>query len=152
GDVNLVERAAAVGAGVGQGCFVNLVDLLGAGRLAVRLGAVVFAGLAVRLLGWVGGRGLWGGGGPALAGAGCLGGLGAEALVLGLQVLEAPPKGLAAGTRDGGHTPIIGGAQATAARHGLRRTDQFELDALNKYCRPSGRRLQGRADTHAKRF
>ena len=34
----------------------------------------------------------------------------AEALVLGLQVTQASLKGLAAGTRDGFHTPIIGEA------------------------------------------
>src|SRR5262249_34319882 len=46
GDVGFVEGAAAVGAAVGQGRLVNLVDLLGAGRLAAGLGAVVLAGLA----------------------------------------------------------------------------------------------------------
>ena len=32
GDVGFVERTAAVGAGVGQGCLVDLVDLLRGGR------------------------------------------------------------------------------------------------------------------------
>src|SRR5262249_39546779 len=35
GDVGFAERAAAVGAGVGQGRLVDLVDLFAAGRLAV---------------------------------------------------------------------------------------------------------------------
>jgi hypothetical protein len=44
--------------------------------------------------------------GLALAGAGRLIDLAAEALVLGLQVAEASLKGLAASTRDGLHTPL----------------------------------------------
>ena len=106
GDVRLVERTAAVGAAVRQGRVVNLVDLFGAGRLAVGLGAVVFDGLAARLLGLVGGLTLGEGGGLALAGAGRLVELAPEALVLGLQIAEASLKGLAAGTRDGLHTPL----------------------------------------------
>jgi hypothetical protein len=106
GDVGLVERAAAVGAGVGQGRLVNLVNRLGAGRLAVGLGAVVFARLAAGLLGLVGGLALGEGGGLALAGASRLVKLAAEALVLGLQFADASLKGLAAGTRDGLHTPL----------------------------------------------
>src|SRR5262249_15318219 len=51
GDAGFVEGAATVGAGVGQGGLVDLVDLLGAGRLSVGLGAIVFAGLAAGLLG-----------------------------------------------------------------------------------------------------
>jgi hypothetical protein len=89
GDAGLVEGAAAVWAGVGQACLVDLVDLFGAGRLAVGLGAVILAGLAAGLLGLVGGRTLGEGGGLALAGAGRLVELAAEALVLGLQVVEA---------------------------------------------------------------
>src|SRR5690349_14798455 len=106
GDVGLVERAAALGAGAGQGRLVDLVDLIGAGRLAMGLGAVVLAGLAARLLGLVGGRSLGEGGGLALAGAGGLVELAAEALVLGLQVMDATLKGLASGTRDGLHIPL----------------------------------------------
>ena len=51
-DVSFVEWAAAVGENVGQGRLVRLVDLFGGGRLAVRLGPVVVAGLAAGLLGW----------------------------------------------------------------------------------------------------
>jgi hypothetical protein len=72
------------------------------------LRAVVLAGLAAGLLGLAGGRSLGEGGGLALAGAGRLVELAAEALVLGSQVAEASLKGLAAGTRDGLHTTIIG--------------------------------------------
>jgi hypothetical protein len=55
GDVGFVEWAAAIRADVGQGRLVNLVDLFGAGRLAVGLGAVVLAGFAAWLL-WIGFR------------------------------------------------------------------------------------------------
>jgi hypothetical protein len=85
---------------------MDLVDLVGAGRLAVGLGAVILAGLAAGRLGLGGWRSLGEGGGLALAGAGHLVELAAEPLVLGLQVAEAPLKGLAAGTRDGSHTPF----------------------------------------------
>ena len=106
GDVGFVEGAAAVGADSGQGRLVDLVDLLGAGRLAVGLGAVVLAGLAAGLLGLVGGLAPGEGRGLALAGAGRLRKLTAEALVLGLQVTQASLKGLAAGSGDGLHTPL----------------------------------------------
>src|SRR5262249_17284139 len=46
GGVRRVGRAAAVGAAVRQRRVVGLVDLFGAGRLAVGLGAVVLTGLA----------------------------------------------------------------------------------------------------------
>ena len=143
GDVGLVHRAAAVGAGVGQWRLVDLVDLVGAGRLAVCFGAVVRAALAARLLGLAGGRSLGEGGGLALAGAGRLVELAAEALVLGLQVAEASLKGLAAGTRDGLHTPIIGEARAAAAIPRPRSRDRLELDALNNLRSRGGDRGKG---------
>src|SRR5262249_2462933 len=133
GGVGLIERAAAVRADVGQGRLVNLIDLFGVGRLAVGLGAIVLAGLAAGLLGSVGGLSLGEGGGLALAGAFRLVELAAEPLVLGLQVTEASLKGLAAGTRDGLHTLIIGLTQAPAAQPRPRSGDQLELDALIKY-------------------
>ena len=89
GDMGFVERSAAVGAAVREQCLVNLVDLFGAGRLAVGLGAVVLAGLAAGLPGLVGGLALGEGGGLALVGAGRLVELAAQALVLGLQVVDA---------------------------------------------------------------
>ena len=107
GDVGFVEAAAAIGAGVGQGRLVNLVDLFGAGRLAVGLGAVVLTGLAAGLLGLVGRLSLGEGGGLALAGTERLVELAAEALVLGLQVVDASLKGLAVGTPDRFHAGII---------------------------------------------
>ena len=85
---------------------MNLVNLLGAGRLAMGFGAVVLAGLAAGLLWLIGGLALGEGGGLALAGAGRRVELAAEAVVLGLQVTEASLKGLAAGTRDGLHTSL----------------------------------------------
>jgi hypothetical protein len=106
GDVGLVERPAAVGASVWQGRLVGFVDLVGQRRLTVGFGAVIFAGLAAGLLGLVDGLALGEGGGLALAGAGRLVELAAEALGLGLQVTDAPLKGLAAGTRDGLHTSL----------------------------------------------
>src|SRR5262249_44644942 len=106
GDAGFFEGATAVGADPGQGRLVDLVDLFGVGRLAVGLGAVVLARLAAGLLGLVRGLALGERGRLALAGAGRLVELAAEALVLGLQVAEASLKGLAAGTRDGLHTSL----------------------------------------------
>jgi hypothetical protein len=94
GHVRLVERATAIGASVGQGRLVNLVDLLRGWRLAMCLRAVVLAGLASWLLGLVGGLALGEGSGLALAGAGRLVELAAQALVLGLQVMESSLKRL----------------------------------------------------------
>jgi hypothetical protein len=85
---------------------MDLVDLFGAGRLAVGLEAVVVAGLAAGLLGLVSGLSLGEGGGLTLAGAGRLVELAVEALILGLQVADASLKCVAAGTRDGLHTPL----------------------------------------------
>jgi hypothetical protein len=98
GDMGLVEGAATVGAGVGQGRLVDLVDLFGAGRLAVGLAAVVLAGLAARLLGLTRRLAPGEGSGLALAGAGRLVELATEALVLSLQMAEASLKDLAAST------------------------------------------------------
>jgi hypothetical protein len=131
--MRFVEWAAAVGAEVRQGRLVDLVDLLRAGRWAVGLGAVVFARLPAGLLGLVLRLALGERGGLALAGAGRLVELAAEALVLGLQVAEASLKGLAAGTRDGLHTSIIGKAKAQLRGLQLLSRDRLELDALNKY-------------------
>jgi hypothetical protein len=111
---------------------VDLVDLFGAGRLALRLGEVILAGLAAGFLGLTGGLALGEGGGLALAGTGRLVEL-AAALVLSSQVTEASLKGLAAGTRDGLHTSIIGTAPAAAALPQVWSRDQLELDTLIKY-------------------
>jgi hypothetical protein len=120
---------------------VNLVDPLGAGRLAVGLGAVILARLAAGLLGLVGGLALGKGGGLALAGAGRLVEVAAQALVLGLQAVVALLEVLAAGTRDGLHILIIGEAGVAAALPRLWGRDQLEADALNKYERDSSSRL-----------
>jgi hypothetical protein len=123
GDVGRVERAAAIGADLGQWCLVGLVDLFGGRWLAVGLGAVVLARLTAGLLGVRLGLPLGEGSGLALAGAGRLVELAAESVVLGLQVVEAPLKGLAAGTRDGLPTFITSEAggrscASPAAEHG----------------------------------
>ena len=106
GDVRLVERTAAVGAAVRQGRLVNLVDLFGGRWLTVGLRAVVLAGLAAWFARIELGLALGEGSGLALAGAGRLVELAAQALVLGLEVVDASLKGLAAGTRDGLHTQL----------------------------------------------
>jgi hypothetical protein len=106
GHMRFVKRSAAAGAEVGQGRLVDLIDLFGAGRLAVGFDAIVLAGLAAGLLGLVGGLALGEGGGLTLAGAGGLVELAAQALVLGLQVVEASLQGLAAGTGDRLHTTL----------------------------------------------
>src|SRR5262249_22393269 len=83
-----VEGAAAVGANAGQGCLMNLIDLIGSRRLTMGLRAVVRAGLASWLLGLGCGRALGEGDGLALAGAARLVELAAEAIVLSLQVAD----------------------------------------------------------------
>src|SRR5439155_9465140 len=101
-------------AAIGQRRLVDLVDRFGVGRLAMGLGAVVLARLAPGLLGLWSRLAFGEGGGLALAGAGRRVELAAETLVLGLQVTEASLKGLAAGTRNGFHTHIIGEAEPPA--------------------------------------
>ena len=68
---------------------MNLVNLFGSRGLAVGLGPVVFPRLAARLARVGLGLALGERGGLALAGAGRLVELVAQALVLGLQVVEA---------------------------------------------------------------
>ena len=97
------------GAAVRQGRLVNLVDLFGGRWLTVGLRAVVLAGLAAWFARIELGLALGEGSGLALAGAGRLAELAAQALVLGLQIVEASLQGLAAGTRDGLHTPLYAG-------------------------------------------
>jgi hypothetical protein len=87
-DGGFVEGAAAVRAGIRQGCLVDLVDLFGAGRLAMSLGAIVLAWLAAWLARMELGLALGERSGLALAGAGCLVELTAEAFVLGLKVVD----------------------------------------------------------------
>jgi hypothetical protein len=89
GYMRLVERATAIGAVVWQRRIVDLVNLLGAGRLAVGLGAVVLTRLAARLAGVrlrlaLGER-------PCLALAGTEGRveLTAKPLILGLQLVDS---------------------------------------------------------------
>src|SRR5262249_33902482 len=133
GEWGFVERPAALGADVGQRCLVDLVDLLGAGRRAVGLGAVVLAGLAAGLLGLVSGLALGEGRGLPLAGTGGLIELPAEALVLGLQVTQASLKGVAAGTRDGVDTSIIPGPLTCSCARSRSVKVQPDLEALIKY-------------------
>ena len=110
---------------------MDFVDV--GGWLPMGLGAVIRAGLAAGSPRLGLGRPFGEGSGMALAGAGRLIELAAEALVLGLQVTEASLKGLAAGTRDGLHTSITGEPQAASALSRPRSRDQLELNALTKY-------------------
>ena len=104
--------------------------------MAVGLGAIVLARLAAWLSRIELGLALGEGSGLALAGAGRLVELAAQALVLGLQVTQASFEGLTAGTGDGLHTSIIGEALAAAALPRPRSTDRLEPDALIKYDDP----------------
>jgi hypothetical protein len=128
GDVGFLDRPTADRASIGQGCLVDLVD---EGRWPpVGLGAVVLAGLAARLLVLGRGLALGEGGGLALAGAGRLVELTAEALILGLQVTAASLKGLAAGTGDGLHTSFYALRRLPGTTQAAEPRDQFELEAL----------------------
>ena len=112
---------------------MDLVDLFGARRLAVGLGTVILARLAPGSLRLTAGLALGERSSLTLAGAEGHVELAAEALVLGLQIVEASLKGLAAGTRDGLHAFIIGEARAAAALPRPPSGDHPELDPLNKY-------------------
>jgi hypothetical protein len=72
-DVGFVERAAAIGTGIGQRGFVDFVDVRRRRWRSVALTAIVFAGLAAGLLGLGLRRSLGEGGGLAFAGAEGLG-------------------------------------------------------------------------------
>jgi hypothetical protein len=112
---------------------VNLVDLFGGRWLAVGLGAVIVAGFAAWLLG-IGFRIAFGeGSGLALAGTQGRIELTAQALVLGLQVVNSSLKRLAVSTPNRCHTGIIrsvGTCSCTDGRWGIA---QFEVEALIKY-------------------
>ena len=110
-----------------------LIDLFGAGRLAVGLGAVALARLTAGFLGVRFGLAL--GEGPCLALAGTQGRveLTAEALVLGLQVVDPSLKGLAVGTPARFHTRIMRGSGTHSCTDGRRGIAQFELGTLIKY-------------------
>jgi hypothetical protein len=101
------EAAAPTVAIVGQGRFVNLVDLFGGRWLAVCLSAIVLARLAAGFARSGLGLPLGEGSSLALAGAGCLVELTAQVLVLGLQVVNPSLKRLAVGTPNRFHTRII---------------------------------------------
>ena len=49
GSVSFVQGTATLRAGIRQGCLVDLVNLFGAGRLAVSLGAIFLSRLAAWL-------------------------------------------------------------------------------------------------------
>jgi hypothetical protein len=97
-DVGFVDLAAAVGASIGQGCLVDLVDSLR--RLAVGLGAVLLAGLASWFLGVRLGWSFGEGGGLTLASALLLFKQAGEAFDLGFQFGDAALQRLAAGTSE----------------------------------------------------
>jgi hypothetical protein len=87
-NVGFVEGSTAVRADVGQRCLVDFVNLFGAGRLAVGLGAVVLARLAAWLTRIELGLAFGEGSGLAFAGTGSLVELTAQAFVLGFQVVD----------------------------------------------------------------
>jgi hypothetical protein len=87
-DMGWLDRTPTVGAGIGQERLVDFVDLFGGRWLAVGLGAIVLARLAAGLVRIKLGLSLGEGSGLALAGAGCLVELAAEAFVLGLKVVD----------------------------------------------------------------
>ena len=89
---------------------MDLVDLFGVGRLAMGLSAVVLARLAPGLLGLGAGLTLGERGGLSLAGTEGVVELAAEALILGLEVVDTLLKGLAASTPDRFHSSIIPGS------------------------------------------
>jgi hypothetical protein len=89
------------------------------------LGAVVSAGLAAGFLGLGRGLALGEEGGLALAGAGRLVELAAEALVLGLQVANTSLKGLAVGTPDRFHVGIIHSSGTRTCADGMQ--ERFSL-------------------------
>jgi hypothetical protein len=59
--------------------------------------------------------------------------LAAQALVLGLQVVDPSLKGLAVGTPDRSHVGIIRSSEPCSRTEGGRCTAQYELGALIKY-------------------
>jgi hypothetical protein len=89
GDMGFIEEAAAVGTAFRQLRLVDLIDLFGAGRLAVSLGTIVLPRLTSRLARIDLGLALGEGSGLALTGASCLVELTAQAFVLGLQVVDS---------------------------------------------------------------
>src|SRR5262249_38037108 len=84
-DVGLVDHAAAVGASIRQGHFVDFVDLFGRSREAMGFGAVAGAGVGGLPLGCRLVRPLSERGGPTLAGALLLFEQAGQPLYLGLQ-------------------------------------------------------------------
>src|SRR5262249_4248258 len=97
------------------------------------LSAVVSAGLAAGFLGLGRRLALGEGGRLALAGAGRLVELATQALVLGLQVAEAPLERLAVGTEGRFHTSIVRRSQTCSCDSGGQSMDQFELGVAIKY-------------------
>ena len=106
-NVGFVQGAAAVGANVRQGGLVRLVYLVERGWLAVRLGAIILAGLAARLAGVRFGFALREGPCLAFAGTGGSVELPTEPLVFGLQVADSSLERFAVGTQDRFHAEII---------------------------------------------
>jgi hypothetical protein len=132
-NVGFVEWAAAIGADIGQRCLVNLVNLFGSRGLAVGFGAVVFPRLAAWLARVGLGLALGEGSGLALAGAGYLVELTAEAFVLGLEVVNPSLKRLAVSTPNRFHTGIIHSIGTCSCTDGRWEIAQFEVEALIKY-------------------
>jgi hypothetical protein len=127
GDVGFVEGAAAFGANVGQVRLVDFIDQFWGRWLAVGLGAITLARLAagfarIRLGLAIGKRA-----GLALAGTEGRVGLMAEPIVLGLEVVDPSPKGLAVGTPERFHARIIRSSQTCSCADDRRIMVRLEL-------------------------
>jgi hypothetical protein len=118
GDVGFVEWATAVGTAFRQLCLVDLIDLFGAGRLAVGLGAIVLPRLVSRLARIESGLALGEGSGLAFAGTKSGFELIPESFVLSLEIVYPSLKGLAVGTPDRFHTRIIRRSQTCSCPDG----------------------------------
>src|SRR5262245_12146483 len=97
------------------------------------LGAEIFPWLAAGLLGLAGRRPLREGGGLALPGTEIRVELTPEPLVLGLQVVDPPLKGLAAGATVRLHVGIVRSSGRCSGPRGRWRIDRPRLQALIKY-------------------
>jgi glyoxylase-like metal-dependent hydrolase (beta-lactamase superfamily II) len=124
-NVGLLDRATAVGTGVGQRSVVDFVDVRRRRWRSVAFTSVLSAGLAAGLFGLVGGLALGEGGGLAFAGAEGFG-------ELRFEFGDASAEGFTTGT-DGAHTfSVAGGNRLSCASlppEALNNDEQSKKDA-----------------------